>query len=244
MRDYAQYCPIAKAAEILGDRWTVLIVRDMLLGATGFNEIQRGLPGISRSVLTDRLRALERAEIVARRTGPGGRTLGYSLTSAGRDLLPVLQAIGDWGATWSFTDPTPEELDPDLLIVWLARHVERDALPLDRTVVQFDFRDPDKRYWMVLEPDEVSVCVQHPGFDVDLQIAGETDALFRVFIGRTALGAALRSGEIKMSGPTEIKRGFNRWFGRSLFAPASESARRRRREAAALPASPPVRIAD
>jgi DNA-binding HxlR family transcriptional regulator len=94
MRSYAQYCPVAKATEILGDRWTLLIVREMLGGARGFNELQRGLPGISRSVLTDRMRALERAEVIERRTGPKGRTLEYRLTSAGRDLQPVVQAIG------------------------------------------------------------------------------------------------------------------------------------------------------
>ena len=172
MRSYAQYCPIAKASEILGDRWTLLIVREMLGGASGFNELQRGLPGISRSVLTDRLRALERAEIIERRTGPKGRTLEYRLTPAGRDLEAVVQAIGEWGVTWSFTDPRPEELDPDLLIVWMARHVDHDELPADRTVVQFDFRHPAKRYWMVLEPSDVSVCLQHPGFDVDLEVNG------------------------------------------------------------------------
>jgi DNA-binding HxlR family transcriptional regulator len=148
MRSYAQYCPIAKASEILGDRWTLLIVREMLGGASGFNELQRGLPGISRSVLADRLRSLERAEIVERRTGPKGRTLDYRLTLAGRDLEPVVQAMGEWGVTWSVTDPRPEELDPYLLIVWMARHVDREQLPPDRMVVQFDFRDPAERYWM------------------------------------------------------------------------------------------------
>ena len=100
MRSYAQYCPVAKASEILGDRWTLLIVREMMGGASGFNELQRGLPGISRSVLTDpHARALERAEVVERRTGPKGRTLSDRLTAAGRDLQPVVQAIGEWGAT-------------------------------------------------------------------------------------------------------------------------------------------------
>src|SRR5512132_3529014 len=137
MRGYAQYCPVAKATEILGDRWTLLIVREMLGGASGFNELQRGLPGISRSVLTERLRSLERAEIVERRTGPTGRTLEYRLTSAGRDLEPVVQAIGEWGATWAFTDPRPEELDPDLLIVCIARHVDRQHLPPHRPLLKF-----------------------------------------------------------------------------------------------------------
>ena len=112
MRSYAQYCPIAKASEILGDRWTLLIVREMLGGASGFNELQRGLPGISRSVLTDRLRSLERAEIIERRTGPKGRTLEYRLTPAGRDLEPVVQAIGEWASPGRSPIPAPRSSTP------------------------------------------------------------------------------------------------------------------------------------
>ena len=112
MRGYAQYCPIAKGSAILGDRWTLLIVREMLGGASGFNELHRGLPGISRSVLADRLRSLERAEIVERRTGPKGRTLDYRLTLAGRDLEAVVQAIGAWGVTWDPPIPAPRSSTP------------------------------------------------------------------------------------------------------------------------------------
>ena len=244
MRGYAQYCPVAKASEVLGDRWTLLIVRELLGGASGFNELQRGLPGISRSVLTDRMRALERAEVVERRTGPKGRTLEYRLTSAGRDLQPVVQAIGEWGATWSVTEPRPEELDPYLLIVWMARHVDRERLPPDRTVVQFDFRDPTWRYWMVLEPAEVSVCLQHPGFDVDLHVAADTTALYRVYLGRAELGGAMRAGQLTMSGPRMLQRGFGRWFTLSAFAPASRTAQQRRTAASRLAGPQRVRIAE
>ena len=221
MRNYAQYCPIAKASEVLGDRWTLLIVREMLGGARGFNELQRGLPGISRSVLSDRMRSLERAEIVERRTGPKGRTLEYRLTHAGRDLEPVVQALGEWGVTWSFTDPRPEELDPDLLIVWMARHVDRNQLPPDRTVVQFNFRDPARRYWMVLEPSDVSVCLQHPGFDVDLEVIVDTATLYRVYLGRAELGDAMRARKLTVKGPQALQREFGRWFAWSAFAAAS-----------------------
>jgi DNA-binding HxlR family transcriptional regulator len=244
MRGYAQYCPIAKGSEILGDRWTLLIVREMLGGARGFNELQRGLPGISRSVLTDRLRSLERAEIVERRTGPQGRTLEYRLTPAGRDLDPVVQAIGEWGVTWAFTDPRPEELDPDLLIVWMARHVDREQLPADRTVIQFDFRDPAKRYWMVLEPCDVSICLQHPGFDVDLKVSVDTATLYRVYLGRAELGGAMRARQLTMSGPRALQRAFGRWFAWSAFAPASRSADERRRAASSLQGPTRVRITE
>ena len=244
MRSYAQYCPIAKASEILGDRWTLLIVREMLGGASGFNELQRGLPGISRSVLTERLRALERAEILERRTGPKGRTLEYRLTLAGRDLEPVVQAIGEWGVTWSFTDPRPEELEPDLLIVWMARHVDRGQLPAQRTVIQFEFRRPAKRYWMVLEPSDVSVCLQRPGFDVDLTVIVDTATLYRVYLGRAELGDAIRARTLALSGPQALQRAFGRWFAWSAFAPASRSAGERRRAASRLRDPTRVRIAE
>jgi DNA-binding HxlR family transcriptional regulator len=244
MRGYAQYCPIAKASEILGDRWTLLIVREMLGGASGFNELQRGLPGISRSVLTERMRALERAEVVERRIGPKGRTLEYRLTIAGRDLEPVVQAIGEWGVTWSFTDPRPDELDPDLLIVWIARHVDRERLPTDRTVIKFEFRNPAKRYWMVLEPSDVSVCLQHPGFDVDLEVIVDTATLYRVYLGRAELGDAMRDRKLTVSGPQALQREFGRWFAWSAFAAASRSADKRRKAASRLRGPARVRITD
>ncbi len=242
MRGYGQYCPVAKTSEILGDRWTLLIVREMLGGASGFNELQRGLPGISRSVLTDRMRALERAEVIARRTGPSGRTLGYRLTPAGRDLEPVVQAIGEWGATWSVTEPRPGELDPYLLVVWMARHVDRRRLPPNRTVVKFDFRDPDQRYWMVLEPSEVSVCLQHPGFEVDLAVTVDTGTLYRVYLGRAELGGAIRAGRLTMSGPRALQRRFGDWFTWSAFAAASRQAEERRTAASRHPSPQRVRV--
>jgi DNA-binding HxlR family transcriptional regulator len=244
MRSYAQYCPVAKANEILGDRWTLLIVREMLGGASGFNELQRGLPGISRSVLTDRMRALERAQVVERRIGPRGRTLEYRLTPAGRDLQPVLDAIGEWGATWSFTEPRPEDFDPDLLIVWMARHVDRHRLPPNRTVVQFDFRDPRRRYWMVLEPSEVSVCLKHPGFHVDLDVTVDTTTLYRVYLGQAELRDAMRAGQLTMNGPRMLQRGFGQWFTWSAFAPASRHAPERRAAASRIAGPHRVRLID
>ena len=244
MRGYGQYCPVAKTSEILGDRWTLLIVREMLAGASGFNELQRGLPGISRSVLSNRMRALERAGVIERRTGPKGRTLEYRLTTAGRDLEPVVQAIGEWGATWSFTDPRPEELDPYLLIVWMARHVDRRQLPTTRTVVKFDFRDPNQRYWMVLERSEVSVCLQHPGFEVDLEVMVDTATLYCVYLGRAELSDAIRAGRLAMSGPQTLQREFGHWFTWSAFASASRSAQERRTSASRLATPHRVRIAE
>ena len=244
MRSHAQYCPVAKATETLGDRWTLLIVREMLGGASGFNELQRGLPRISRSVLSDRMRALERAKVIERRTGPKGRTLEYRLTPAGRDLQPVVQAIGEWGATWSVAEPRPDELDPYVLTVWMARHVDRQQLPPNRIVVLFDFRDPKGRYWMVLEPTEVSVCLQPPGLDVDLEVIIDTATLYRVYLGRAELRGAIRTGLLAMSGPRTLQAGFGHWFTWSAFAPASRSAQERRTGASRLGTRERVRITD
>ena len=155
-----------------------------------------------------------------------------------------MQAIGEWGATWSFTEPRADELDPDLLIVWMARHVDRRQLPPGRIVVRFDFRDPKRRFWMVLEPSEVSVCLQHPGFDVDLEVTVDTATLYRVYLGRTELGGAIRAGKLTMSGPRALQRGLAHWFTWSAFAPASRVAEERRTMASRLAGPQRVRIAD
>jgi DNA-binding HxlR family transcriptional regulator len=228
MREYTQYCPVARASEVLGDRWNLLIVREMLLGAAGFNELQRGLPGISRSVLADRLKTLERAEVIERRVGSSGRTTGYRLTPGGRDLKPVVFALGEWGATWMLGDPRPGELDPDLVMLWMARHVDRRALPHGRTVVQFDFADRRKRYWMVLEPSEVSVCLQHPGFDIDLSIRVDTETMYAIYQGRVEIGGAMKAGTVTMSGPSELQRAVTQWYTLSKFRPAINRADARR----------------
>jgi DNA-binding HxlR family transcriptional regulator len=225
---YGQYCPVAKAAQVLGDRWTLLIVRDLILGASGFNELARGLPGISRSVLAQRMRTLERAGVVERRMAPGGRTLGYRLTPAGRDLVPVVNALGEWGATWAFGDPLPDELDPGLLIAWIARHANPGRLPAQRTLLQFDFRAPPQRFWLVLAADEISVCLEPPGFDVDLTVRADTAALYQVYLGRATLQQAVSSGGVDLVGPARLQRAFGTWFTWSGFRPAMRDAPGRR----------------
>jgi len=138
----------------------------------------------------------------------------------------------------------PEELDPDLLIVWMARHVHREQLPAGRTVIRFDFRNPAKRYWMVLEPSEVSVCLQHPGFDIDLEVTADTATLYRVYLGRADLGGAVRARKLTLSVPRALQRGFARWFVWSAFAPASRVAEQRRAAASRLGVLDRVRIAE
>jgi DNA-binding HxlR family transcriptional regulator len=218
MRSYGQYCPVSKGAELLGDRWTLLIVRELLYGPLGFNQIERGLPGISRSVLADRLRRLQRDGIVQHDGG------GYCFTPAGNELRPVVQAIGDWVARWIMQDPRRAELDPNLLMVWISRHVRREALPEHRVVVEFHFTDHRPRSsWLVMEPDDVSVCLEHPGFSEDLTVTATTRALYRVYMGRTTLQQLVKAGEVTLDGLPSLVRAFPRWMAWSTFAPAMRS---------------------
>lgn len=213
MRPYGQYCPIAKATEIFADRWIPLIIREMLDGICHFNDLERGLPGISRTLLAERLRRLERAGVVERLVAPNGRSTEYHLTPAGQELRGVVEALGNWGSRWAFGYPEPKELDPVLLMWWMRRRIQRNRLPPQRVVAQFDFRGQRTgSYWLVMEPTEVSVCLQHPGFAVDLFVTADIAACYQVLFSRLALAEALRRGLIELDGPGSLVRGFHTWW--------------------------------
>jgi DNA-binding HxlR family transcriptional regulator len=218
MRSYGQYCPVAKGAELLGDRWTMLIVRELLFGPLGFNEIERGLPGISRSVLAERLRRMQHDGIVQR------NEFGYSFTPAGEELRPVVHSIGEWVARWIMDEPSKAELDPELLMIWISRHVRKGALPSKRIVVEFRFLDlRARRIWLLLEPADVSVCLEYPGFESDLVLSSTTKTLYRVYIGRTTFQAAYQGKALALDGLPSLVRAFPRWMTWSNFAPASQA---------------------
>lgn len=212
MRAYGQYCPVARATEILADRWTPLIIREMLDGASRFNELERGLPGISRTLLSGRLRRLERVKVIERAVSVNGHA-EYHLTPAGQELKVVIDALGNWGARWTFGAPEPEELDPVLLMWWMRRRVQRDRLPPQRTVLQFDFHGQRTgSYWLVMKPAEASVCLQHPGFAIDLLVSADIAASYRVLFSRLSLSEALRAGLIELDGPPSLVRSFSSWW--------------------------------
>ncbi len=231
---YGQYCPVARASEIFADRWTPLIVRELLAGIHHFNDLDRGLPGISRALLVERLRRLERTGIVERRPGAGGRVVQYHLTRAGRQLQRVIDVLGGWGARWAFGDPRRTELDPVVLLWWMRRRVHRHRLPPGRMVIQFDFRGGRTgSYWLVLKRTDVSVCLQHPGFDVDLRVTADIDGFYRVWLGRITLGEALRQGLVRLDGMPAVTRAFPHWFAWSPMADAVRAAIPRRSTVAA-----------
>lgn len=229
MNLYGQYCPVARAAEILADRWTLLIVRELLADIHRFNDLDRGLPGISRALLVDRLRRLERMGVIERRTSPGSRPSEYFLTRAGRQLQRVVDVLGGWGARWAFGDPRASELDPVVLLWWMKRRVHTHRLPQARTVIQFDFHGGRTgSYWLVLERKDVSVCLQHPKFEIDLRVAADITVFYRVWLGRITLGNALEQGSVRLDGQPAMVRGFARWFAWSPMAAAVRDAISRR----------------
>lgn len=238
MRDYGQYCPVALGSEVIADRWTPLILRELVLGSTRFNDIERGLPGISRTLLQQRLHHLERKGVLIRLPAAGGRGSEYHLTDAGRELEPVLMALGEWSVRWLYKEPEPIEVDPITLTWWMHRRVERDALPDRRVTIEFDYRGAERTHiWLVLDRGEPSVCMRHPGFDTDVLVTTEPVALMRVFAGITSLGAAMSAGDVDIVGPPALTKRFGSWFTWSPFAPAvRDELRRQRRQARSVAA--------
>jgi DNA-binding HxlR family transcriptional regulator len=207
------YCPVAKSVEVVGDRWCLLLVREMLRGVRWFNELQRCVPGISRSVLAQRLRHLERAGIAERLRATNERTIEYRLTERGRGLGRVVGALNEWGVQWLVPNARPTGMDPDGLMLWIRRHVALDRLPARRVVVAFEVRARRPRYyWLILQPGEASLCPEHPGFDEDVRIAADPATLYGLFLGRLALGDAIRDGTVQIDGPSTVVRALPGWF--------------------------------
>jgi DNA-binding HxlR family transcriptional regulator len=219
MHGYQQYCPIARATEVLGERWTFIIVRNMLLGCDTFTEIEAGAPGIPRSTLTARLRHLERLELVNRLPADNGRSSRYVLTPAGRDLWDVCLALGTWGARW--LDVAPEHLDPANALWSMSRSLVQDRLPPGRVVVRFNFSGYGKRkmpMWLIIDAGQSELCLKHPGFEEDLVIDAEAEWFVKWHMGWLSWGDALRGGHISVTGSRALARAFPTWNKLSRFA--------------------------
>lgn len=216
---YGQYCPISRALDLLGERWSLLIVRDLLVGTTRFNDLARGLPRLSRSLLTKRLRQFERAGLVER---VGSQ---YLLTESGRELEPIVFGLGTWGARWTFGDPDPDELDAQLLVWWMHTRLDTSALPGKRQVFQIRFTDDRRLFWIVIEAGEPSVCLADPGFEVDVTITSDVGTLYQVWVGRLPVKDAVRSGRLRFAGPGALTRRMPAVLQRSPIAEIVSAAR-------------------
>jgi len=209
MRGYGQYCPIALAAEVFAERWTPIIIRNLYLGCGRFSEILDGAPGLPRSVLSQRLKYLERAEVV-RRT-PTGRSTAYALTPSGVELAQVCLELGAWGARWR--EVRPDDQDPYLALWMLSRMIAPDSLPRGRIVVHFNVtgRRPPNRFWLVLSTSGNEVCAQPPGFVEDGQVTTDTASLVRWYAGEITLAQAQRAGGMSVTAPTWLVKQLAGW---------------------------------
>jgi len=227
MRTYGQYCPIARGAEIFAERWTPVIVRNLSVGCGSFTEILAGAPGLSRTLLSQRLKQLERLGVVASTSRPAGRGRHYALTSAGHDLFKVCVSLGEWGARW--LEIAPENLDPFVALWSMCNALRRDRLPDRRIVIRFDFtgRRSPERYWLLIEFGETEICKTYPGLDEDLYITADAEAFVKWHAGQLSWAAAIRDRRFQLCGPSWLVRAFPTWNARSMFAhikPVSLSA--------------------
>jgi DNA-binding HxlR family transcriptional regulator len=214
MRTYGQFCPIARGSEILAERWTPIILRNLvLLGCRTFNEIAAGAPGLSRALLARRLRELERAGVLEIRAKPNGRGSVYEPTPAGRDLAGVLESIGGWAERW--TELTGDHADPDAVLwSWTQTFLRRDLLPDRRVVVRFEFAYGGRRVrlWLLAEGGAAELCRFDPGFGDDLVVAIDDPLVFaRWHLGEVSWAAALRSGGVTVSGPRMLRQSLPTW---------------------------------
>jgi DNA-binding HxlR family transcriptional regulator len=227
-RGYGQFCPIALASEVLAERWTPLVVRELLLGSVRFNDLQRGVPRMSSALLARRLKELEFAGIVERRQGPGGPE--YHLTPSGRELYPVVEQMGLWAQRWLRHRLTEEpNLDPDLLMWDIRRRclANPTAPGAKRYVAEFQLSGVpvDRRfYWLVFERGRIDLCYKTPGFEVDLFVATSLRVLTEIWLGHVTINQAMREERLRLDGSRRDVSAFRSWFGLSLFAPAGRAA--------------------
>jgi DNA-binding HxlR family transcriptional regulator len=220
---YGQFCPVAMAAEILGARWMLVLLRELVVGSTRFNELRRGLPRMSPALLSKRLKELESAKLVRRvpvRGEPG--TFEYQLTEAGRELKPVIEAIGAWGHRWIEREASLQNLDVELLLWDMRRNIDPRPMPRKRCVIEIIFSDlpaARRNWWLVVEPGEdVDLCSVDPGFEVDLYLSTDLRTLTEIWMGYGSLARARDQGKLLVTGSRELERAIGSWLTLSAFA--------------------------
>lgn len=222
---YGQYCPLALAAEVLCERWTMLVISRVIDGCTRFNEIHRGVPKISATLLSQRLAQLEHAGLITRHPLETGRGHSYELTDAGRDLDPIIMSLAVWGQRWA-RDMEADDLDPAFLAWSMHTRLNVDAMPAGRTVMEFEFTGSHKglsRFWLVVVDKHVDMCLKHPGFDSDLVIRSNIRRFVEAWRGLRDLRSEISSGHIRIEGPRKLQAALPDWLLLSSLAKISRS---------------------
>jgi DNA-binding HxlR family transcriptional regulator len=220
MTEYGQFCPVAKATEVIGEKWTLLILRELLLGTCRFNDFQRAIARISPTLLTKRLKQLEERGIIVRKKVSGQKGYEYRLTAAGKELSPLIEHLAVWGMRWARGQLTDDELDVEFLMWDVRRRLVTDSLPGGETVLCFIFEElaKYKTWWIVVYDDDVDLCTQDPGKDVDLYIKTTVRALVEVWEGDLDLAGAIRDELITTHGVRQLARTMPDWFGLCSYA--------------------------
>ncbi len=220
MQRYGQYCPIAKALEQLGEKWTLLIVRDLLHGPRRFSELQRGLPKISSALLSKRIRQLEAAGLVRREPADNAAGTAYALTDAGAAAAPIVEHLGIWGIRWADRQIEPDESDGYVLMEDIRRNLDTAALGTERCAMQVDLRHRGARqsWWLLVSPVGVDLCDTDPGHEIDVYLDAELEPLVDLWFGKRSLASLRRDDALRVRGRQALARSVNRWLGRSALA--------------------------
>jgi len=220
---YNQFCPVAMAAEIIGARWTLVVLRELVVGSTRFNELRRGVPRMSPALLSKRLKDLETAGIVTRSPVRGEPdTFEYRLTKAGQDLRPVIEAVGAWGQRWIETKASLANLDPNLLMWDMRRRIDPKPMPRRRSTIQIIFNDQRealRNWWLIVQPGKpVDLCWVDPGLDVDLYLATDLRTMTEVWMGYTTIAKAKEANKLVITGSAQLETTLAAWMCLSTFA--------------------------
>lgn len=213
-QEYGQFCPVALASEVLAERWTLLVVRELLNGSRRFNQIRRGVPRLSPTLLKLRLESLENAGLVERRAARAGGASDYLLTRGGRALQPILMSIGEWGQRWA-RDIRQEDLDPGWMLWMIHRRLNTQVMPPGRTVIEIEFGDApasQRRYWLMHRDGEVEVCLKDPGYETTVRLWTGLRSLADVWRGIRPMKDELRAGRMQLFGPPSLCRAFPQWL--------------------------------
>jgi len=216
---YGQFCPVAKAMELLDERWTLLVIRELMMGSRHFNALRRGVPKMSPALLSKRLQTLVRAGVVER--WEDGNRVTYQLTESGKELEPIVEALGRWGMRW-ISELGDEDLDPHLLLWDMHRGIDTEAVPDGRTVIGFVFPEMPstcRRWWIVITGDGVDACDFDPGHPVRVTVETSLRTMTRIWRGDLSWSAALRSGDLVLDGEPQARRALPRWLKLSSLAP-------------------------
>ncbi|MDH3980949.1 MAG: winged helix-turn-helix transcriptional regulator [Gammaproteobacteria bacterium] len=218
--EYGQFCPIAKATEIIGEKWTVLIIRELLMGGSRFNELQRGLSLISPTILSKRLDSLAGHGLVVKKKIPGQKGYEYFPTESCKELLPVIRSLGDWGMRWARSSLTEKDYDVELLMLYLKRSIVPEKLIGKETVIRFHFTDIDEYpdWWLVAKDEDLDLCVNDPGRDVDIYFTSSVKTMADIWMGDNTYRKAISDGSLKIVGDKALTRDITAWMTISLFS--------------------------